>query len=90
MAAKKKAPQKINPLVTRMRQIATEVLRDMTDGTAEELSADERGEVINACLEDHGDTLLYTFEAFLALTMRDLLEDAEEAAADGAADGEED
>jgi len=86
MAPKKKAPQKINPLVTRMRQIATEVLRAMTDGTDKELSSDERADVINTCLDDHGDTLLDTFEAFLALTMRDMAEEEEEDDADGEED----
>jgi hypothetical protein len=60
---------KTNPLTTRLRQILTEVLREMTD---DEATADERGEIVSACLEDYGDVLLTSVEAFLALSMQNI------------------
>jgi hypothetical protein len=72
-----------DPVVTRLRQIMTEVLRDMTDDGP---TADERGTIVTACLEDYGDALLLNVEGFLALTMRDILEDEDEEEGEGKED----
>jgi len=80
MSTKKTTKPKSDPVETRLRQILTEVLRDMT---ADGLTSDERGTVVQACLEDYGTMLLCNVEGFLALTMRELEEDEDE-------EGEED
>lgn len=73
-----KGKPKIHPIDTRLRQFLVEVLLELDDGT----TSDERGEIVDACMEAHADVLVTTAEAFLSLAVHGL-EQAEDEEDDG-------
>lgn len=75
---------KVHPVDTRLRQFLTEVLLDIDEGT----TADERGEIIEACMAAHADVLVTTAEAFLSLAVHGL-ESADDEEDDDHEEGDE-
>lgn len=64
---------KVDPTETRLRQVITEVLLDMTQ--EEELSSSERADIVKTCMDSYGPQIFLQVEALLALTMREMAED---------------